>query len=149
QSAGSAIKLPGFRLYTIQEYGPELVEPMTPDTRILLFLRSKKDGWEVTHYGYCFFWRQEPEKVKELREMADKAVSLRRSWEAARDTPDQQLRVEALWPYLWGQGVSFLQHTERELQKIGSRAGDYIAQQLEAMSHSQRMTILPNLGAYG
>jgi hypothetical protein len=148
QSAGSAIRLPGFRLYTVQEHGPELVEPMIPDTRVLLFLRSKADGWEVTHYGYCFFWRHEPEKVKELREMADKAVSLRRSWETARDTPDEQSRVETLWPYLWGQGVSFLKHTERELQKIGSRAGDYIAQQLEAMSHSQRMTILPNLGAY-
>jgi hypothetical protein len=149
QSVGGAIKLPGFRLYTVQEYGPELVEPMTPDTRILLFLRSKEGGWEVTHYGYCFFWRHEPEKMKELREMADEAVSLRRSWEAARDTPDEQLRVETLWPYLWGRGVSFLKHTERELQKIGPGAGDYIAQQLEVMTHGQRMTLLPNLGAYG
>src|SRR5687768_16308062 len=32
QSAGDLINLPGFKLYTIQEHGPELVEPMTPDT---------------------------------------------------------------------------------------------------------------------
>lgn len=74
QRVGDAIKLPGFRLYTIQARGPELVEPMTPDTRILLFLKSKENGWEVTDYGYCFFWRHEPKKVKELRAMAEEAV---------------------------------------------------------------------------
>src|SRR5262245_7893783 len=82
QSAGDMIKLPAFKLYTIQESGPEVVEPMTPDTRILLFLRSKENTWEVTYYGYCFFWRHELEKVKELRAIAEKTVSLRRDWES-------------------------------------------------------------------
>jgi len=149
QNAGDVIKLPGFKLYTVQMHGPDLVEPITPDTRILLFLRSKEDGWEVTSYGYCFFWRREPEKVKELKAIAEQTVSLRRDWEAARDTPDEQLRVEALWPYLWGQGVSFLQHTEKELQKIGPVAGDYIARKFEIMTHRQLMTLMPELGAYG
>jgi len=149
QSASDSINVPGFKLYTIQEHGPELVEPMTPDTHILLFLKSKENGWEVTSYGYCFFWRHEPEKAPELRAIAEEAVSLRRTWEAARDTVDQQLRVEALWPYLWDQGSSFLEHTERELQKVGPVAGDYIAQKFEAMTHSQLMTLMPNLGAYG
>jgi hypothetical protein len=149
QSAGDSINLPGFKLYTIQEHGPELVEPMTPDTRILLFLKNKEDGWEVTDYGYCFFWRHEPEKLKELRAIAEETVSLRRSWEAARDTADEQLRVEALWPYLWGHGVSFLKHTERELQKIGPVAGDYIARKFEVLTHRQLVTLMPELGAYG
>jgi hypothetical protein len=149
QKAGAVVKLPGFKLYTVQEHGPDLVESMTPDTRILLFLRSKENGWEVTYYGYCFFWRHEPEKVKELRVMAEETVSLRRAWEAARDTADEQLRVEALWPYLWGHGFSFLQHTEKELQKIGPVAGDYIARKFEVMTHSQLMTLMPELGAYG
>jgi len=149
QSVGDSINLHGFKLYTIQEHGPELVEPMTPDTRILLFLKNKENGWEVTDYGYCFFWRHEPEKAKELRAMAEETVSLRRSWEAARDTVDQQLRAEALWPYLWGQGASFCEHTERELEKIGPVASDYIAQKFEVMTHSQLMTLMPNLGAYG
>src|SRR5262245_20209658 len=149
QNAGDVIKLPGFKLYTVQGYGPDLVEPMTPDTRILLFLRSKEDGWEVTSFGYCFFWRHEMEKVKELRAIAEQTVSLRRDWEAARDTADELLRVEALWPYLWGHGVSFLQHTEKELQKIGPVAGDYIARKFEVMTHSQLMTLMPELGAYG
>jgi len=149
QSVGDVIELPGFKLYTVQEYGPELIEPMTPDTRILLFLKSKENGWEVTDYGYCFFWRHELEKVKELRAMAEETVSLRRAWEAARDTADEQLRVEALWPYLWGHGVSFLHHTEKELQKIGPVAGDYIARKFEVMTHRQLMTLMPELGAYG
>jgi hypothetical protein len=148
QNAGGAIELPGFRLYTVQQHGPERVEPMTPDTRILLFLRDKEGGWEVTDHGYCFFWRQEPQKVKELSLMAEEAVSLRRSWEAARDTPDVRARLDALWPYLGEWGVSFLEHTRRELQKVGPVAGDYIAQKLEVMTHRQRMTLMPDLGAY-
>jgi hypothetical protein len=45
--------------------------------------------------------------------------------------------------------VSFLKHTERELQKIGPVVGDYIARKFEVMTHSQLMTLMPNLGAYG
>jgi hypothetical protein len=149
QRVGDAISLPGFKLYTIQESGPELVEPMTPNTRVLLFLKNKEDGWEVTDYGYCFFWRHEPEKAPELRAIAEKTVSLRKSWEAARDTDDEQLRVEALWPYLWGHGVSFLKHTEKELQKIGPVAGDYIARKFESMTYRQRTTLMRDLGVYG
>jgi len=34
---GDFIELPGFRLFTEQQYGPDIVEPITPNTRILLF----------------------------------------------------------------------------------------------------------------
>jgi hypothetical protein len=40
---GNSLELPGFRLFTEQQYGPDIVEPITSDTRILLFLRHKKD----------------------------------------------------------------------------------------------------------
>lgn len=54
-NSGDSIELPGFRLFTYQRYGPDLVEPITPDTRILLFLRHKKEmpaAWEPTDFGY-------------------------------------------------------------------------------------------------
>src|SRR5690348_10354693 len=41
---GDSIELPGFRLFTPQREGPDIVEPITANTRILLFLRHKKDG---------------------------------------------------------------------------------------------------------
>jgi hypothetical protein len=152
KKAGDVIKLPGFRLYTVQERGPEKVEPITPQTRILLFLKPKEkdpDALEVTSYGYCFFWVHKPGKVSDLRRIAEEAVGLRKSWEKARDIRDERARVEALWPYLWNHGRSFLDHTRKELQKTGAVAGDYIAERLPDLTHGQRMTLLPNLGAYG
>jgi len=152
KTVGDVIKLPDFRLYTVQRYGPEKVEPITQETRVLLFLKSKdKDpgAFEVTHYGYCFFWVQDPAKVGDLRRIAENAVNLRRLWEKARGIRDQRKRVEALWPYLWNHGMSFLRHTRKELQKTGPVAGEYIAERLPDMSHGHRMTLLPLLGAYG
>lgn len=152
KKVGDLITVPNFRLYTVQERGPEKVEPITPQTRILLFLRPKArvpDALEVTGCGYCFFWVHEPGNVAELRRIAEKAVGLRRSWEKARDIRDQQKRVEALWPYLWDHGRSFLEHSRKELQKTGAVAGDYIAERLPNLSHRQRMTLLPRLGAWG
>jgi hypothetical protein len=148
---GDIINLPGFKLFTYQQYGPDIVEPITPDTRILLFLKHKEEdmsAWEITAYGYCFFWVHSLDKVYDLRKMARDSVALRKSWEVARDQLDERSRVEALWPFLWNNDGYFLRHTEAELKKVGPVAGDYIAQQFDAMTHDQRMELVRELGDY-
>jgi hypothetical protein len=42
--AVESVRLPGFQLVTEQQYGPDIVVPITPNTRILLYLRHKKDA---------------------------------------------------------------------------------------------------------
>lgn len=148
---GDVINLPGFKLFTYQQYGPDIIEPITPDTRILFFLEHKEgdmSAWGITAYGYCFFWVHNLDKVDDLRKMARDSLALRTSWEAARDQPDERSRVEALWPFLWNNDGYFLRHTEAELKKVGSVAGDYIAQQFYAMTHNQRMELVRELGFY-
>jgi hypothetical protein len=145
------INLPGFKLFTYQQYGPDIVEPTTPVTRILLFLRHTEEdtnSWEITAYGYCFFWVHTLDKVDDLRKMAKETVALRKSWEAARDESDERSRVEALWPYLWNNHGYFLRQTEAQLKKVGAAAGDYIAQQFNAMTHNQRMELVRDLAFY-
>ncbi|MEX1228929.1 MAG: hypothetical protein WEB58_01740 [Planctomycetaceae bacterium] len=152
KKVGDTINLPGFRLYTIQMYGPEQVEAFTPETRVLLFLKPREkapESFEITYYGYCFFWVHDAAKVKNLQRMAEDALKLRRGWEQARDIGDERKRVEALWPYLWRENVSFIQHTQTELQQTGTIAGDYIAEMFADMKSHERMTLLPDLGDYG
>jgi hypothetical protein len=151
---GDSIELQGFRLFTEQQYGPDIVEPITPDTRILLFLCHKNNmpaAWEPTHFGYSFFWVQNPEQVPQLRKTAEQAVALRRQWEAAANTPDPGLRAEALWPFLSMKdyGPSFLEHTKSALQKIAPMSGDYFAEHFDDMPHWDRMDLFKNAGAYG
>lgn len=151
-NVGDVISLPGFRLFTYQNYGADLVEPITPDTRILLFLQPAKDEpgkYEVTAYGYCFFWVHDLNKVDDLRKIANDAVALRKAWETARDNPDGEARVKALWPYLWEPQGYFYQHTHEELQKAGVIAGDFIASQFEALDIDQRAMIIRDLGLIG
>ena len=151
---GDSIELQGFRLFTEQQYGPDIVEPITPNTRILLFLRHKKDmsaAWEPTYFGYSFFWVQNPEQVPELRKTAEQAVALRRRWEEAANTPDPLHRAEALWPFLSMKdyGPSFLEHTKSALQKIAPISGDYFAEHFDDMPHWNRMDLFKDAGAYG
>jgi hypothetical protein len=151
---GVSIELRGFRLFTEQQYGPDIVEPITPDTRILLFLCHKKGmpaAWETTDFGHSFFWVQNPEQVPQLRKTAEQAVALRRRWEAAANTPDPRLRAEALWPFLSMKdyGPSFLEHTRSALQKIAPISGDYFAEHFDDMPHWNRMDLFQNAGAYG
>jgi len=147
--AGDLINLTDFKLTTKQEWGPDKIDPITPDTRILLFLKQNDNRWEITQYGDCFFWTHDPNKVDELRTKAQQAVQLRKEWEEAREIPDQGRRVERLWPYLWDHGVSFLQHTQSELRKTGSVAGNYIAERLASLNHNKRDILLPDLSEYG
>lgn len=153
-NSGDSIELPGFRLFTYQQYGPDIVEPITPDTRILLFLRHNKEmpaAWEPTDFGYSFFWVQNPEQVPQLRKTAEQAVRLRRRWEEAVNTPDLRRRAEALWPFLSMKdyGPSFLEHTKSALQKIAPISGDYFAEHFDEMPQWNRMDLFKNAGAYG
>lgn len=153
-NSGDSIELPGFRLFTYQQYGPDIVEPITPDTRILLFLRHNKEmpaAWEPTDFGYSFFWAQNPEQVPQLRKTAEQAVGLRRRWEEAANTPDPRHRAETLWPFLSMKdyGPSFLEHTKSALQKIAPISGDYFAEHFDEMPQWNRMDLFKNAGAYG
>lgn len=142
---GDSLHIPGFKLITLQPLGPDIIEPISPQTRILIFLKRKKDdlnSWEPTAWGYCFFWVQDPGRVSQLRNIAQQAVQLRRQFEQAASIPDPQVRVEDLYPFLWDHGASFLEHTKEELLKAGPVAGDYIADRLESMTFSQRSSLI-------
>ena len=86
-----------------------------------------------------------------LRRAAERAVDLRKQWEKAAGISDRKQRVAALWPFLGlhTYGVSFLKHTESELQKAAPAAGEYFADRLDEMTHNERMLLLPKAGAYG
>lgn len=151
---GDSLELPGFRLFTEQEYGPDIVEPITRNTRILLFLYHKKGvpaAWEPTHFGYSFFWVQNPGQVSRLRETAERAVALRRRWDEAANAPDPRQRVAALWPFLSMKdyGPDLLRHTESALRQVAPISGDYFAEHFDDMPHSDRMDLLRDAGSYG
>jgi len=149
---GDPLHIPGFRLFTVQQYGPDIFEPISWQTRILLFLQRKKDdskSWEPTARGYCFFWVQDSGGVFQLRNIARQAVDLRQQFEQAVRVPDPQHRVEVLYPFLWDNGSSFFQHTREELLKEGTVAGDYIADRLESMTLDQRSMLIRLEGKYG
>jgi hypothetical protein len=152
--AGDSIDLGDFKLSVVQQYGPPEIEPINPATRILFFLQRAKNSatlWKPTYFEESYFWVQRTEDVALLKRAAERAVNLRRDWEKVAATPDPKLRVAELWPFLSlpTYGVSFLQHTESELQKAAPSAGEYFADHLDAMSHSERMSLLPEAGAYG
>jgi len=151
---GDSIDLPGFRLFTEEAYGPDLIDPITPDTRILLYLRHSKDSprnWQITDKGYAFFWVQSPEKTPQLRDTAQKGIALRRQWEAAVTISDPASRAEALWPFVVAQnyGVDISEHTKTALRKIAPISGDYFAKQFDSMPTRDRMDLFREAGAYG
>jgi hypothetical protein len=151
---GDSLHLPGLKLFTRREEMPDIIDPILPNTRILLFLQHKKDdpnAWEPTSYGYCFFWVQESSRVFQLREIARQAVTLRQRWEQAASIPEPRKRVEALWPYLHLReyGARIFERTKLELQKTGPVAGDYIAEQLDALPRLDWPLLCHEAGVYG
>jgi len=151
---GDSIELPGFRLFTEQQYGPDIVEPITPDTRVLLFLHHKKDApavWEATYFGYSFFRVQDPAQLIQLEKTAEQAVALRRRWEEAANISDLRRRAEALWPFLSMKdyGPDFLEHTKSALRNISPVSGDYFAEQFDNMPRWNRADLFKDAGAYG
>lgn len=158
---GQSLSLPEFRLRVEDTSaftpGVERIEPIHPETRILVFLKpasavaigSQKLGdWAVAGNGNCYFWSHDASQLASLRRMATSALNLRRSWEAARDIPDERRRAEALWPYLWNYNGSCYRQTEAALQSIGPAAGDYIAGRLEGMTRTQKDVFLNHFGSY-
>ena len=151
---GDSIDLGDFKLSIPQEFGVPIVEPITSETRILLFLQKVKDSptlWKPTNFEESFFWVRRTKEMALLRRAAERAVDLRTQWEKAVSIPDPKQRVAALWPFLalHTYGVSFLKHTECELQKAAPAAGEYFADRLDEMTHNERMLLLPKAGAYG
>jgi hypothetical protein len=58
---GDSIDLGDFKLSITQEYGPPIVEPINPTTRILLFLQKAKNSptlWKPTYFEESYFWVQ-------------------------------------------------------------------------------------------
>ena len=148
------IDLGGFELTITQEHGPPAIEPITSETRILLFLQRKQGSsseWELTNFKESFFWVQRRQEMLLLRRAAERAVDLRKEWENATNISDQKRRVAALWPFLSmpKYGVSFFKHTESELQKANPASGEYFAEHFDDMSQNERMLLLPGAGAYG
>jgi hypothetical protein len=151
---GDFLELPGFRLFTAQPYGPDIVEPISSATRILLFLHRKTDApatWEPTYFGNCFFWVQDSEQIIQLRITAEEALAVRRQWEEAANTSDLRRRAEALWPFLSlrNYGPNIFAHTETALEGIAPVSGDYFAEQFARIPQSDRANLFRNAGAYG
>ena len=141
-------------MVTEQQYGPDIIERITPNTKILLYLRHKKDApseWEITDFGWSFFWVQNPEQTQQLRSLAEKATDLRRRWEDATNISDPMQRASALWPFLSAKdfGASFANQTKLALQKIAPASGDYFAERFDDMPTWDRMDLFKNAGAYG
>lgn len=152
--AVESVRLPGFQLTTQQQYGPDIVEPITADTRILVYLRHKKAlpaSWEVLDHGISFSWVNNPEQTPQLRSIAEKAVDLRRRFEAARNTRDSFRRTAALWPFLdmatFGPEVA--RRAEDILKQTAPVSGDYFAEHFSELPHDQRMDLLRDAGEYG
>lgn len=100
---GDPIDLGDFKLSIVQESGPPVVDPISSETAILLFLQKNKDSgtrWEPTYFKESFFWVQRTQEVALLRRAAERAVDLRRKWEKAAIISDPKQRVAALWPFL-------------------------------------------------
>jgi hypothetical protein len=159
---GQTLLLPGFKLAVEDTSsvvsGRERIEPIQSGTRILVFLKPASavpanwqllGQWAVAGFGNCYFWSHDPGNLDSLREKAKQALTLRTSWEAARNLPDRKQRAEALWPYLWNDNRSCYRQTEAALQEIGTVAGDYIAGRLESMSYQQKDLVLNNFAAFG
>lgn len=151
---GDSLVLPDFKLFTQQTHGPDIIDPITPDTRILLFLQHKKDApqaWEPTSYGNSFFWVQDAQLLEQLRSTARFAVELRRTWQAAADIADPAQRAAALWPFLsWRDyGPNFFEHTNAELKKAAPAGGDLIAERFADMSPGDRSMLYKDAGDYG
>jgi hypothetical protein len=152
--SGELLDLGDFELTIEQRDGPELIAPITPAVPILLFLHHPKDSptkWEPTYFRSSFFWVQDATQSNLLRRAAEHSVELRREWEKAASISDPKKRVAGLWPFLdmWKYGVSFLEHTESELQKASPESGEYFAERFDEMSPGDRGRLLGHAGRYG
>jgi len=151
--SGDSIDLGDLELSTEQEWGPPTVDPITPDTSILLYLQRSDPAkaWEPTYFKRSVFWGHTPEEITRLRETAKRTVELRREWEKAANVVDLRQRVQALWPFLAARkyGLSFLEHTKAELKKAKPVSGEYFAERFDQMSFDQSGFILADAADFG
>lgn len=151
---GDLIDLGEFRLATVQQYGPPVIDPIAPETRILVFLKHENDPsapWQPTYFQEAYFWVQKPEDEPRLRNDAQRTVEARRQWEKVRNISDPATRVAAFWPFLSFDtyGVSFYEHTKTELELAKPQSGEYFASHFEDLSTNQRGMLLPSAGNFG
>jgi hypothetical protein len=149
---GTVIVVPNFKLSTPQQYGPDIVEAITENTRILMFLRhNAAQVWELTGYDGCFFWVQDDGQLFQLQNTAKRAIDARKSWEQAVQISEPSERVAALWEFVFRNkyGRTFFEHTMAELRKAGVAAGDYIAEKFDGMSWNERSPFYNEAGVYG
>ena len=112
--AGELLYLPDLKLHILPNDKPRVSVEITPDTRLLLFLKHKTldpTAWEVTFYGADCYAVESPEKVEELRTMAEEAIAVRREWDAALSIIDARQRVEALWKLFLKKDIRVLRQT--------------------------------------
>lgn len=151
--SGDSLDVGDLELSTEQESGPPTVDPITPETRILLYLQRNDTtkAWEPTDFKHSVFWGHTPGEITRLRETAKRTVELRREWERAASVVDPRQRVEALWPFLALRkyGVSFLEHTKAELKKAKPVSGEYFAERFDQMSLDQSGFILVDAADFG
>jgi hypothetical protein len=150
--AGDVIAVPDFKLSAPQENGPDIVEAITENTRILMFLRRSAAGtWERTGYDGCFFWVQDAGQISQLENIAKRALDARERWEKAAQIGEPIERVAALWEFVfrYKYGRTFFEHTMAELGKAGVPAGDYIAEKFDSMSWNDRSPFYNEAGVYG
>jgi len=145
------ITLPDFTLRVGQQFGDDLVKPITSQTRILLYLqRNPKDSthWEITQRGLAFFWVNDPHFTDILQHIAHQAIHIHNQWVAALNTSRPKQQVKALWPFLKNYNRKFNWQTQAQLQKIGTPAGDYIANHFATLSRENRSMFIYSLSKY-
>ena len=133
--------LPKFRLFRQQMYGPDIEFPITPETRVLLYVardKAKKE-WKITQNGFAFFWGTSPPQSETLRRMAREALAIRTRWNKTLALRDVKPKVEALWLFVIEQDQRFSGRAIAELQKVGPVAGDYIMAHWPKMDAVMRM----------
>ncbi len=148
------IDLGEFQLVTVQQYGPPVIDPIAPETRILVFLKHENDSsapWQPTYFQEAYFWVQKPEDEQRLRNDAQRAVEARRQWEKVRNISDPATRVAALWPFLSFNkyGVSFYEHTTTALEEAKPQSGEYFASHFEDLSTDERGMLMASAGDFG
>jgi HEAT repeat protein len=148
---GDLLTLPGFKLFTMLEMEPDRIASLTPNTRILLYLRrdpAKLAAWVIAQHGYAFFWVEDPAQVATLRTEARQGLQIRAQWNAAKAVPDIKKRVDALWSFLDIYAGRFGGLAQPELQKTGSVGGEIVADRFEGLTPQVRSGFLVGLAQY-
>jgi hypothetical protein len=164
---GQLLDVPGFELRLEDETQPRGVartEPITANTRILVFLTKRDrdhERWQVAGSRNCYFWSHDPARLDDLRAKAKSAVDLRKAWWEANHLDDLKASVEALWPFLWHPNETVAQATRMAIWGIrdygpgddpvgvgSNTVGDYVAEQLPKLTPERFRSIIPEVASW-